>query len=36
LIVAAVVAALPVAKMADFLCRGVEEVEAKIAERRRH
>jgi hypothetical protein len=27
---------VPVADMADFLCRDVEEVEAKIAERRRH
>jgi hypothetical protein len=27
---------VPVAEMVDFLCRDVEEVEAKIAERRRH
>jgi hypothetical protein len=26
----------PVAEIAEFLCRDVEEVEAKIAERRRH
>jgi len=27
---------VPVADMADFLCRDVEEVKVKIAERRRH
>jgi hypothetical protein len=27
---------VPVADIADFVCRDVEEVEAKIAERRRH